>query len=140
MAGREVKGNTVAKHAGIHGLLGPHVGGAGSPWMLLVLVARVRWQLPQNCMAANLRGISSGPTPAGCYSAPAFEFFICIQMEPLLLLLKCVCEEHQYEPQNKEMLQCEVYPRDLGSFDITLSKLKFFGCFFSSGHVFYSGV
>lgn len=74
MAGQGVKGNTVAKHAGIHGL-----------WVTLPLVlaalegffffagfvARVRWQLPQRCMVTNLRGISSGQTPVGCYSAPA---------------------------------------------------------------------
>lgn len=39
---------------------------------LTVLVARVRWQLLQRCVVTDLWGISSGQTPVGCYSAPAF--------------------------------------------------------------------
>lgn len=49
--------------------------GACGPWFFFFFtgfVARVRWQLPRCCLVTNLQGISSGQTPVGCYSAPAF--------------------------------------------------------------------
>lgn len=77
MAGQGVKGATVAKHAGIHRLWVTLPPALAALWRRVV--ARVRWQLLQRRTETNRWGISSGQILAGCFSAPAFGFFICIQ-------------------------------------------------------------
>lgn len=70
MAGQRVKGATVAKHAGKHGLrvtLPPALAALGRR-----VVARGRWQLLQRRTETDLWAISSGQNSAGRLSAPAF--------------------------------------------------------------------
>lgn len=65
MAGRRVKGTTVAKHAGKHGLWVTLAMTLAALEVLILEVARVRWQLLQLCIVTNLWGISSGQTSTG---------------------------------------------------------------------------